>query len=236
MAAEILLVEDRESLRSMLAETLAREGYGVEAVATGDEAVRRLAEGRRYALVLTDLKLPGADGLAVLDAALASDASLPVILLTGFGTVETAVVAMKRGAADFLGKPVDVDLLLLLVRRHVDARRSAVARTLLAQEAGLAENEVAGFGDAPTREAEGAGEVLLGRAEGDVGGGASEGKHAELPGLPAGDQVEQVGGGVVETGVDVPGEQRVLAGPRLFDGAWGDAEEAFGEGPEGPAA
>ncbi len=87
MAAEILLVEDRESLRSMLAETLAGEGWGVEAVATGDEAVRRLAEGRRYALVLTDLKLPGADGLAVLDAALASDPALPVVLLTGYGTI-----------------------------------------------------------------------------------------------------------------------------------------------------
>ncbi len=138
MAAEILLVEDRESLRSMLAETLGGEGYRVEAVATGDEAVRRLAEGRRYALVLTDLKLPGADGLAVLDAALANDASLPVVLLTGYGTVETAVTAMKRGAADFLNKPVDVDLLLLLVKRHVEARRSAVARALLAEEAGLA--------------------------------------------------------------------------------------------------
>jgi DNA-binding NtrC family response regulator len=137
MAAEILLVEDRESLRSMLAETLAREGYGVEAVATGDEAVRRLAEGRRSALVLTDLKLPGADGLDVLDAALAADASLPVVLLTGYGTVETAVAAMKKGAADFLGKPIDVDLLLLLVKRHVEARRAAVSRTLLAEEAGL---------------------------------------------------------------------------------------------------
>lgn len=138
MAAEILLVEDRESLRSMLAETLGREGYGVEAVATGDEAARRLAEGRRYALVLTDLKLPGADGLAVLEAALANDASIPVVVLTGYGTVETAVAAMKKGAADFLGKPVDVDLLLLIVKRHVEARRSAVARTLLAEEAGLA--------------------------------------------------------------------------------------------------
>jgi DNA-binding NtrC family response regulator len=138
MAAEILLVEDRESLRSMLAETLGHEGYGVEAVATGDEAVRRLAEGRRYALVLTDLKLPGADGLAVLEAALANDASIPVVVLTGYGTVETAVAAMKKGAADFLGKPVDVDLLLIIVRRHVEARRSAVARALLAEEAGLA--------------------------------------------------------------------------------------------------
>src|SRR5512142_2467978 len=137
MPAEILLVEDRESLRAMLAETLARAGYSVEAVATGDEAVRRLSEGRRYALVLTDLKLPGADGLAVLDAALANDAALPVVLLTGYGTVETAVTAMKKGAADFLGKPVDVDLLLLLVKRHVEGRRSAVARTLLAEEAGL---------------------------------------------------------------------------------------------------
>ena len=138
MASEILLVEDRESLRSMLAETLGGEGYRVEAVATGDEAVRRLSEGRRYALVLTDLKLPGADGLAVLDAALVNDPSVPVVLLTGYGTVETAVTAMKKGAADFLNKPVDVDLLLLLVKRHVEARRSAVAHALLAEEAGLA--------------------------------------------------------------------------------------------------
>src|ERR1019366_4307680 len=115
MPAEILLVEDRESLRAMLAETLTREGYSVEAVATGDEALRRLAEGRRYTLVLTDFKMPGADGLAVLRAATASDAAIPVVVLTGFGTVETAVTAMKMGAADFLSKPVDPDLLLLLV-------------------------------------------------------------------------------------------------------------------------
>ncbi len=138
MSAEILLVEDRESLRAMLAETLAREGYTVEAVATGEEAIRRLNEGRRYGLVLTDLKMPGPDGIAVLKSAVATDASLPVVVLTGFGTVETAVEAMKAGAADFLAKPVDPDLLLLLVERHVRARRSAVARVLLAEEAGLA--------------------------------------------------------------------------------------------------
>ncbi|HEX7580451.1 MAG TPA: response regulator, partial [Thermoanaerobaculia bacterium] len=123
--SEILLVEDRESLRAMLSETLEREGYRVESVATGDEAVRRLQEGRRYALVLTDLKLPGADGLAVLEAALAADPSLPVVLLTGFGTVETAVAAMKRGAADFLSKPVDTERLLALVGRLVESRRAA---------------------------------------------------------------------------------------------------------------
>ncbi|MEO8054154.1 MAG: response regulator, partial [Acidobacteriota bacterium] len=138
MSAEILLVEDRESLRAMLAETLTNEGYSVEAVATGEEAVRRLGEGRRYGLVLTDLKMPGADGIAVLKAAVAGDPSVPVVVLTGFGTVETAVTAMKSGAADFLSKPVDPDLLLLLVERHVRARRSAVARVLLAEEAGLA--------------------------------------------------------------------------------------------------
>ena len=138
MSAEILLVEDRESLRAMLAETLAVGGYSVEAVATGEEALRRLAEGRRYTLVLTDLKMPGADGLAVLKAATASDPALPVVVLTGFGTVETAVAAMKLGAADFLSKPVDPDLLLLLVARHVRARRAAVAHGLLAAEAGLA--------------------------------------------------------------------------------------------------
>ena len=138
MPAEILLVEDRASLRAMLAETLSREGFTVEGVAAGDEAVRRLQEGRRYALVLTDLKLPGQDGLSVLKAAVGADPGLPVVVLTGFGTVETAVAAMKAGAADFLSKPVDPDLLLLLVRRHVSARRAAVARALLAEEAGLA--------------------------------------------------------------------------------------------------
>jgi len=122
----------------MLAETLERDGYTVEAVAAGDEAVRRLQEGRRYGLVLTDLKLPGADGLAVLRAAVAADPGLPVVVLTGFGTVETAVAAMKAGAVDFLSKPVDPELLLLLVRRHVAARREGVARALLAAEAGLA--------------------------------------------------------------------------------------------------
>ena len=137
MPAEILLVEDRESLRAMLAETLEGHGYTVEPVAAGDEAIRRLQEGRRYALVLTDLKLPGADGIAVLAAAVAADPGLPVVVLTGFGTVETAVKAMKAGAADFLSKPVDPDLLFLLVSRHVAARRSAVSRALLAAEAGL---------------------------------------------------------------------------------------------------
>ena len=122
----------------MLAETLERDGYTVEAVSAGDEAVRRLQEGRRYGLVLTDLKLPGADGLAVLRAAVAADPGLPVVVLTGFGTVETAVAAMKAGAVDFLSKPVDPELLLLLVRRHVAARREGVARALLAAEAGLA--------------------------------------------------------------------------------------------------
>ena len=91
MSAEILLVEDRESLRAMLAETLTNEGYTVEPVATGEEAVRRLGEGRRYGLILTDLKMPGADGIAVLKAAVAADPSVPVVVLTGFGTVETAI-------------------------------------------------------------------------------------------------------------------------------------------------
>lgn len=135
--AEVLLVEDKESLRTMLAETLVAAGYEVEAVSAGDEAVRRLTEGRRYALLLTDLRLPGADGMAVLDAALQADPGVPVVVLTGFGTVETAVEAMKRGAADFLSKPVDPELLTLLVERHVKARRSAISRALLAEEAGL---------------------------------------------------------------------------------------------------
>ena len=114
---KILLVEDKESLARMLEEALATEGLEAEWSANGSEAVRRLAEGRRYAAVITDLRLPGADGLAVVRQARENDPDCPVIVMTGFGTIETAVEAMRLGAYDFIEKPIDVEHLLLVIRR-----------------------------------------------------------------------------------------------------------------------
>ena len=129
----ILIVEDKDSLRSMLEEMLRAEKLDVRGVASGSQAVELLRSGEPVDLVLTDWRLPGADGLAVLDAARALDLTLPVIVMTAFGSIETAVDAMKRGAEDFITKPVDPDLLRLLVSRAIE-RRVRERETLLFED------------------------------------------------------------------------------------------------------
>ena len=130
----LLIVEDKESLALMLKETVESEGLEAEVVANGSEAMRRLAEGRRYFAVLTDLRLPGADGIAVLRQARESDPDCPVIVMTAFGTIENAVEAMKLGAADFIQKPIDVDHLLLVLRRWQEHRELLYENLLLKEE------------------------------------------------------------------------------------------------------
>jgi DNA-binding NtrC family response regulator len=130
----ILIVEDKDSLRAMLEEMLKAEGLQVAGVGNGAQAVERLRGGESVDLVLTDLRLPGADGMAVLDAAIALDPTLPVIVMTAFGSIETAVEAMKHGAEDFITKPVDPDLLRLRVSRSIE-RRVRSRQSLLFAEA-----------------------------------------------------------------------------------------------------
>jgi len=120
-AGRILLVEDRDSLRRMLERALGEEGYAIEAAATGEDGIRLLGE-RTYDLVLTDLKLPHASGLDVLAASRAAQPQTPVIVLTGYGTVATAVEAMKLGAYDFLEKPVALDDLARRVEGAIGGR------------------------------------------------------------------------------------------------------------------
>ena len=117
----------------MLKATLEAEGYAVEEAADGGKAIEAL-RGGRYRAVVTDLKLPGADGHAVLDAAREADPHLPVIVMTAYGTVEDAVGAMKRGAFDFLSKPVDPDHLVLLLGRAVERRNLLEENMLLKAE------------------------------------------------------------------------------------------------------
>src|SRR5437868_3824402 len=132
---EILLVEDKDSLRQMLRMTLENAGYSLDEARDGAEARRRLQE-TRYRLVITDLKMPRADGLEVLRAAKASDANTAVILLTAYGTVDEAVLAMKEGAFEFLQKPVDSGHLLLLVGRVLEEARLRAENILLREEYG----------------------------------------------------------------------------------------------------
>ena len=131
--ADILIVEDKESLRTMLRKTLESGGFAVDEAADAYAARRRI-QGRRYHVVLTDLKLPAGSGFDVLQAARDVDPETPVIVMTAYGTVEEAVRAMKEGAADFLTKPVDTDHLLLLLDRAVERRRLLTELVVLKEE------------------------------------------------------------------------------------------------------
>jgi DNA-binding NtrC family response regulator len=129
----ILLAEDRASLRAALAESLGRAGYAVDPVADGASALERVAAGG-YDLALFDLKLPARSGLELLEASKARWPSVPVVVLTAYGSVETAVAAMRAGAFDFLLKPVDPDHLLLLVSRALESERATRVEAALRED------------------------------------------------------------------------------------------------------
>jgi DNA-binding NtrC family response regulator len=138
-AARILVVEDHAPLRRGMAVAL-REAWGhADEEGDGAAAVRRLADPGHepYDVVVTDLRLPGADGLAVLEAARARDERTSVLLLTAFGSIDAAVHAMRSGAFDFLEKPLDLDQLDLRVGRAIEHRRLlAEVSELRAERAG----------------------------------------------------------------------------------------------------
>lgn len=129
----VLLVEDKESMAHMLQETLESEGYRSIIARDGTEGIRLLKENH-VDLVISDLKLPGKDGIAVLKASKAENPLVPVIMMTAFGKVETAVTAMKEGAFDFVTKPFDTDHLLLLIKRALETHRLMAENTLLKEE------------------------------------------------------------------------------------------------------
>ena len=132
-SARILIVEDKDSLRTMLRHALERQGHEVIEARDQAEAVH-LLQSAQPSLVLSDLRLPEGDGLGVLRASKDIDADIPVIVMTAYGSIEDAVRAMKEGALDFLAKPVDPDHLLLLVHRALEQRRMATENLLMKEE------------------------------------------------------------------------------------------------------
>ena len=127
---KILIVEDKESMAQMLRETLELEGYEIIIARDGAEGIRIIRENKAD-VVLTDLKLPRKDGIEVLKISKDENPLIPVIVMTAFGSVETAVNAMKLGAYDFITKPVDTDYLLLLIKRSLKNRRLVTENLLL---------------------------------------------------------------------------------------------------------
>jgi two-component system nitrogen regulation response regulator NtrX len=129
----ILVVDDEAGVRASLTGILADESYEVEAVGSGEECLAAVG-ARRFDLVLLDVWLPGADGLETLARLRESDPELPVVMISGHGTIETAVRAVRLGARDFVEKPLSLDKTLLAVRNALQQRRlEAEVRTLRRQ-------------------------------------------------------------------------------------------------------
>jgi two-component system, NtrC family, response regulator HydG len=125
----VLLVEDHAESRASLAYVLEKRGYQVQQASNGRAAVAIARRERLHGLIL-DLKLPDMDGLAVLDAVFEQSPGLPSVVVTGFGTIDSAVEAMKRGATDFLTKPIQVAHLLGVLERSIEqAEASGVVST-----------------------------------------------------------------------------------------------------------
>jgi two-component system NtrC family response regulator len=120
--ARLLVVDDEEPQRVMLSNILGRAGFQVVTAADGREALAQLKDAH-FDLMLTDQRMPVMDGLALLERVRRTRPEMPVILMTAYGTVSTAVEAMKRGASDYLTKPFERDELLVVVEKAIRHRR-----------------------------------------------------------------------------------------------------------------
>lgn len=168
----VLLIDDEESLRASLSKGLSRLGFETVAVATGKEGVDRFGGGA-FDAVLTDVRLPDLSGLDVVAVLTEMDAHVPVVVMTGFGTLETALEALRRGAKDYVAKPFRVEDVGRVLARAVQERRMADENRRLRA---LVERRFAP-GEFAKVEAE-----LAARAPG-VDGVAGPGPAAALPGV-----------------------------------------------------
>jgi len=128
--SEVLLIEDEASIRAAMMQSLKLAGIAVTAVASAEEALAWI-DVHFLGVVLTDVRLPGMSGLELLDAAMARDRELPVIVVTGHGDVTMAVQAMRQGAYDFIEKPFRADHIVEVARRALDKRRLVIENRAL---------------------------------------------------------------------------------------------------------
>ena len=144
MALDILVVDDEADIRDLVSGILADEGYATRTAADSDSALEEM-DARRPSLVVLDIWLQGSrlDGIELLEVLKDKYPDLPVIIISGHGTIETAVAAIKKGAYDFIGKPFEADQLLRLVERATETERLRKENEELRERAGF-ETELTG--------------------------------------------------------------------------------------------
>ncbi|MFY9628405.1 MAG: response regulator, partial [Methylocystis sp.] len=137
MASDILIVDDEADIRELVAGILSDEGHGTRTAKDADEALNAIA-ARRPHLVFLDIWLQGSrlDGLQVLEAIQSQHSSLPVVMISGHGNIETAVTAIRMGAYDFIEKPFKADRLVLIAERALEAYQLRRELSALRQRTG----------------------------------------------------------------------------------------------------
>ena len=141
----ILVIDDQESMRDSCQQTLSRSGYYVETAENGKKGLEILKK-KAYDLVILDLKMPGLNGLEVLEKIKEDDPEIVVFVITGHSTIESAVEAMKKGAYDFIPKPFTPESLRVIVKRALNSRELTLENVLLRNElkAGLGSDIIIG--------------------------------------------------------------------------------------------
>jgi DNA-binding NtrC family response regulator len=117
--ASILIIDDERAIRNVLKDILANEGYKTEEAADGEEGWTKFTTAT-FDVVLCDIKMPKLDGLEFLTRAASHNPDVPIIMISGHGTIETAVDAVKKGAFDYIAKPPDLNRLLITIRNAMD--------------------------------------------------------------------------------------------------------------------
>lgn len=117
--SNILIIDDEKAIRKTLGEILSYEGYKIDEAGDGEEGLKKFKE-KNYDVVLCDIKMPKIDGIEFLDKAGEINPDVPVIMISGHGTIETAVEAVKKGAYDYVSKPPDLNRLLITIRNAMD--------------------------------------------------------------------------------------------------------------------
>lgn len=130
VSGSILIIDDERSIRKTLNEILSYEGFKIDEAGDGEEGLKMFSE-KTYDVVLCDIKMPKIDGIEFLEKANEVNADVPVIMISGHGTIETAVDAVKKGAFDYVSKPPDLNRLLITIRNAIDRNSlSKEAKTL----------------------------------------------------------------------------------------------------------
>jgi two-component system nitrogen regulation response regulator NtrX len=125
--SNILIIDDEKAIRKTLSEILSYEGYKIDEAGDGEEGLRKFRE-KEYDVILCDIKMPKMDGIEFLEKAKEANPDLPIIMISGHGTIETAVEAVRKGAYDYISKPPDLNRLLITIRNAMD-KTSLVAET-----------------------------------------------------------------------------------------------------------